>query len=172
MAPVTGRLRSRRGFFVPPADTLEECFWLRVDRGDGCWLWTGSTTRAGYGCLTFRQRHYYAHRLAWSLANGEAVPQGHYICHRCDNPPCVRPEHLFLGTPTENALDCIRKGRARRVPVRGERNLKAKLTEVMVCEARTRVMQGERKVDLAREYGVSQSALGEAVNGRTWGHVR
>jgi len=91
-------------------------FWKHVpeDQG-GCWLWRSSKMRTGYGTLCIwsegRPKNVYAHRIMWELTNGCTAPKGQYICHYCDNPQCVRPDHLFLGTPTDNIKDCWTKGR-------------------------------------------------------------
>ena len=85
-------------------------FWNRVEKTEGCWLWRGSRTTAGYGNVRVGPKNKYAHRLAWELTNG-AIPNGLHVCHRCDNPPCVRPDHLFLGTGKDNARDSMQKGR-------------------------------------------------------------
>jgi hypothetical protein len=89
-------------------------FWDRVDRSGDCWRWTGARNANGYGILTRRRlnlRSVLAHRYSWMLANGP-IPAGLHVLHRCDNPPCVRPGHLFLGTDADNNADMRRKGRA------------------------------------------------------------
>lgn len=90
-------------------------FWSHVaSRADGCWEWTGARGRAGYGYFSIKDRRFFAHRLAFALVNGP-IPPGLFVCHRCDNPPCCRPDHLFLGTTRDNVVDAMRKGRRRSV---------------------------------------------------------
>jgi hypothetical protein len=93
---------------LPPS--LAEAFWARVARTAGCWEWTGAL-RGGYGHLVVAGSDMAAHRLAWELANGTGVPNGRVVCHRCDNPRCVRPDHLFVATQRQNIRDAVRKGR-------------------------------------------------------------
>jgi HNH endonuclease len=83
-----------------------------IDKSDNCWEWTASTTKQGYGHLTFRYRTLYAHRAMWECINGE-IPDGLDVLHKCDNPPCVNPDHLFLGTHQDNMKDRDLKGRGR-----------------------------------------------------------
>lgn len=93
---------------VPP---IEERFWAKVNKTETCWLWTGAKQRLGYGHISIgNDRFTSAHRLAYELANGP-IPDGLFACHRCDNPACVRPDHLFLGTQQDNLRDAWRKGR-------------------------------------------------------------
>lgn len=86
-------------------------FWDRVLIGDGCWEWQGAKGTFGYGAVNvWPRRQMTAHRRAWELWHGP-IPEGAHVLHRCDNPPCVRPDHLFLGAPADNVDDMIAKGR-------------------------------------------------------------
>src|SRR5262245_17887722 len=103
---------------------LAERFWPKVDKrgADDCWPWMASTMRGGYGEIRISRRYVPAHRVAYELTIGP-IPDGQLCCHRCDNPPCCNPGHLFLGTTAENNADCLIKGR--HVPPRGEMSGKA-----------------------------------------------
>lgn len=104
------------------------------------------------------------------MANGP-IEGGLWVLHRCDNPPCVRPEHLFLGTAKDNTQDMIRKGRAGRAAPRGERVASAKLTDAQVIEIRERFAGGELRNALAAEFGLDPGSVGNILAGRTWRHV-
>jgi hypothetical protein len=89
-------------------------FWAKVDRSGGpevCWLWTAGTKSSGYGEFSFQGGSRPAHQVAWELANGEPFPEGMFGCHHCDNPPCVNPAHIFVGTTADNMHDALSKGR-------------------------------------------------------------
>jgi len=85
-------------------------FWDKVDKTGECWIWTASKYLNGYGQFRFDGKNWGAHRMAWLLTNGE-IPDGMLVCHTCDNPSCIRPAHLFIGTQKQNMRDCIDKGR-------------------------------------------------------------
>ncbi len=152
-------------------------FWSKVDKSGECWLWTASRKPNGYGQFTKKPLVFYAHRVAYEATYGP-IPDGLNVCHRCDNPPCVRPDHLFLGTPLDNTRDKIAKGRARYgrggggVRHRGEQSPQSKLTETTVRAIRRAYACGAHQASLAREYGVSARAIAFAVQGITWAHVQ
>ena len=93
-------------------------FWSHIDKSGECWIWTGAKTRGGYGHLNYQKRYYRAHRLAWILTFGP-IPEPSWgeseleVCHKCNNPACVRPDHLFLGTHGDNIRDMWKKGRGK-----------------------------------------------------------
>jgi transposase-like protein len=136
----------------------------------GCQLWLGAN-KNGYGYLKINQKKVYAHRLAWELANGP-IPDGHYVCHRCDNPSCINPAHLFVGTPTENSEDMRRKGRSTdgqpRPYLFGERHTNAKYTDAQV---RAVLADSGRTVDIARRHGMPPNTVSGMRNGKSWRHL-
>ena len=161
--------------------TKDDAFWSKVDRSGECWVWTGYRLKSGYGSLHIRPRRLLAHRYSWELANGP-IPAGQYVCHTCDNPPCVRPDHLFLGTSHDNHADMLAKGRgatgdrngSRRKPHRlphGEAHWATPLTADDVRAIRRRYAAGEYGKDLAVEYGVGRTAISHIVNRIVWRHV-
>lgn len=98
-------------------DAAKHFFEAHIQKTDSCWLWTGSKTSFGYGQMSFgphdgSRRTWPAHKVSWMLHKGD-IPDGLFVCHQCDNPPCVNPDHLFLGTAGDNTRDCISKGRDR-----------------------------------------------------------
>jgi hypothetical protein len=142
---------------------------------DGCWLWTKrSTTSYGYGQLWEGRKRWEAHRLSWTIHRGP-IPAGMCVCHRCDVPQCVNPDHLFLGNQRDNLRDMLLKGRAhegyRKEPPNGVMNHKAKLTDDDIREIRRRYMSGESLRQLGRAYNVWFTTIHQIVLRKTWPHV-
>lgn len=133
-------------------------------RPNECWEWPHARTPRGYGRQVYGGRIEYAHRLSHRAFNGP-IPAGQHVCHRCDNPPCWNPAHLFAGTGNANVRDRDIKGRV----CRGERHHSAKLTEEDVREIRASGLSGPA---LAAQYGVKPSAIYKLLDGRSWKHVK
>lgn len=161
--------------------TLEERLHARLDKSvgpDGCWVWTGSTTRGefGYGQIgevkDGRRRCWLTHRLAMSLHLGRDLAAEECVLHRCDNPPCCNPTHLFLGDRNDNAKDKVAKGRQRNGIVPGERHGMSKMTDDDVRELRRSYAAHEAsQPELAKRFGITQSSVWAIVHRRTWRHV-
>jgi hypothetical protein len=145
-------------------------FWSKTEQQGECIVWTGTRTRFGHGKFCTGphggQKHHHAHRWIWEHLHG-ALGEGLVVRHRCDNPPCVNPEHLTPGTQRENVGDAIDRGRF----TVGERNGNARLTEEVVRDIRHRVALGERPVDVARSLSISRTLVWQVVHRRLWGHV-
>lgn len=135
----------------------------------GCWLWTGAKSSSGYGHLGIKGKNVKSHRLSWLLFHGK-IPDGMEVCHTCDNPACVNPNHLFLGTHQENMEDMKNKGRAVGFP--GEFNPKAKLCYTEVLEIRKIWDNNKSKYgllkSLSHEYDIPLSTMAKIVNHTTW----
>lgn len=149
---------------------LETRFWAKVERWEGCWVWLAHRDKAGYGRFSLHGRPALAHRVAYELSVGP-VPPGLSVMHLCDNPQCVNPDHLRVGTHAENMADMKRKGRCHSRGLPGERNGFAKLTEPQVHAIRERYAAGNTQVAIARDLGVDPTTVGLVVRGKRWTHV-
>lgn len=157
---------------------VELRFWDKVKKSEseeGCWEWTAFKSR-GYGTFSWweRGKTMRAHRAAWVITNGE-IPSGLYVCHHCDNPICVRPSHLFLGTQKDNMMDCFSKGRGYKPRPsnhrRGEDVNTARFTEEKVFQMRRMKLKGVSPFRISKWLGTNHRTVRLAVNGETWKHV-
>lgn len=148
----------------------EERFWARVAKSEKCWEWGGSRNQLGYGSFSaLGRKTELAHRTSWRFAHGDAGAAR--VCHSCDNPPCVRPDHLFLGSDLDNMADMVAKGRQARSS--GEKNGMAKLTNFQVAALKAKYLPGEtRIVDLAQEFGITFGQVWQIVSGKKRRSVR
>ena len=141
---------------MPVHISILTSFWKKVDK-DGplhpicgqCWIWTAFKNKDGYGVF----RGIGAHRVSWKIHNGR-IPDGLMVLHKCDNPGCIRPDHLFTGTDSDNIADSLAKGRY----PEGETSYAAKLTKKQVNDIRSRYRRG-LGASLAREFGVTRMAI-------------
>jgi hypothetical protein len=156
--------KPKRGQFnaMPLVERME----AQTEKSAGCWLWTGARNRQGYGHVGDHYHTRFAHRVAYELARGP-IPDGLMICHRCDNPRCVNPAHLYAGTAVDNARDAVDRGRMR--SARGEEHYSARLSEQQVTEILRSVESGK---DLAARLGVAKSTISMIRTGRNWKHLR
>lgn len=141
-------------------------FWRHVEKSEGCWEWTSYRAPKGYGRASYRDIGVAAHRLSYEINVGP-IPDGLMVCHKCDNPPCVRPDHLFLGTNAENQRDASRKGRLKGRHA-GELHPTARLTERDVLAIR-RSRDPIRVI--AQTYGIARSTVTSVRSGRSWKHL-
>jgi len=141
-------------------------FWNKVDKSGDCWEWTGFKHK-GYGRFSVGVRRLRSHRVAWELTHGP-IPDGMLVLHTCDNPGCVNPDHLFLGTQADNMADMVSKGRQPFVKVLGEGVGTSKLAEDQVRSIRS---DPRSQRAIARDYGVSQTAISEIKNRKRWRHI-
>lgn len=153
---------------------IADRFWPKVDAHEPheCWLWRGTRNADGYGMLfnskTAGPRVLSAHRISWRLHHGE-IPAGLHVLHRCDNPPCVNPAHLWLGTQADNNRDRDQKGRCgakggHAAPQGGEANGNCKLSDEAVARIRARYAAGDAsQQQIAAEFGVGQSQVSRIV---------
>jgi len=148
-------------------DDLNYWFWPQVKKSDTCWNWLASPERT-YGAVFFNGRKQQAHRVSYQLFRGE-IPDGLNVCHKCDNPKCVNPEHLFLGTQQDNIDDMMRKGRHRsfNIPF-GSNSGRSKLTEEQALEI---IGSDLSMSELAKQYGMSRSGIRYIKARIGWKHL-
>lgn len=144
---------------------LDDRFWSKVQKSDNCWVWIGTCSPDGYGKFKYKRVWWSTHRIVaasmWPLAPGM------HVCHHCDNRPCVRPDHLFIGTRSDNMRDAVRKGR-HGMRVHPEM---AKLTADKVRQIRQASANGEKTPAIAERFGITGGHVRAVVTRKSWAHV-
>lgn len=165
--PTAKFLRGHHWKTQPP----ETRFWPNVEKTDSCWHWTGqSSGKLGYGRIAWARSFVLAHRVSWEIHHGP-IPAGLFVCHRCDTPSCVRPDHLFLGTPADNTRDMLAKGRhhASHAPrLAGEAHPQARLTQADVAEIRRQRANNVPLGVIAAAFHISKGHVCRIVLGHVW----
>jgi len=162
---------SNRPLLIRATSELAARFWPKVRRAglNECWEWQGKRSNKGYGVFWFNGRVLRANRVAVALACGSIADA--FALHRCNNPSCCNPVHLYIGGPRANILQCVNDGRYVKHGCRGEDSGKAKLTEVDVQEIHRLYAAGETQRVIARKFCISKSQVGAIIRGEQWKHL-
>ena len=151
-----------------------ERFWKKVEKTESCWLWTGANTKKGYGRFKIKAKLHSPHRVSLSLSIG-SICLDKQVCHKCDNPSCVRPDHLFEGTRSDNMKDAFSKGRLPGFTVHisraGESSQNSKLTENQVREIKKRLANKEKASVIAKDYTIHERTISNIKLNKTWNSV-
>jgi hypothetical protein len=159
-ARVLGRTGKKKRTAQMRLAGAEGRFWAKVQKGDGCWLWTGAKNPSGYGQFSYNGLPMLAHRVSLNLS-GTPVGRHDFACHKCDVRACVRPDHLYVGTPRSNSIDMVTRGRGA--------NQKIPIT--MVNVVRRLRAEGVAVNVIARAFEVHHAAITQLLSGETWAHV-
>lgn len=143
---------------------MTKTFWEKVNKTKNCWEWIGAKTDFGYGMIKRKGRKVVMHRFSWELHKGK-IPKGLFVLHKCDNPPCVNPDHLFLGTQKDNMQDMFKKGRANHKS--GEKAPHSKLKDVQINKIRELWKTGKYvQREIAKVFSIDQSLVSMIVNNK------
>ncbi len=149
--------------------SLKERFYskFKINGKSGCWEWTATKFPKGYGCFKLNGKSIGAHRVSYEIHNGK-IDEKKVICHHCDNPSCVNPDHLFMGTQKENLLDRKLKGRS----IFGERNGRCKLKHEQVNKIRALLSNKIDQRIIAKQFGVCQTNISRIKMNESWNHIK
>jgi hypothetical protein len=148
-----------------PPQTKETFYKNVIKQSNGCWEWQKSLHTFGYGVTSYKNKYWGAHRL--SLVFEGIDPTGYYVCHSCDNPKCVNPAHLFLGTHNDNMKDMRKKNR----DPKGSQCNKSNLTDQDILDIRQAKENGVTGIELSKKYKVSAPSIYNICNKKTWTHI-
>lgn len=156
-------------------DFLTKKLFERTEKTDSCWNWTGAK-RNGYGSIKVKGKMMDMHRLSFMLHKGE-IPKGIFVCHHCDNPSCVNPDHLFLGTPKDNMQDCLKKGRMK-IPEghkfeNGNIPVNRKLTEEQVKEIKLLLKTSKHLLvnEIAEIFNIKRTVVSDIIRGKSYKNI-
>lgn len=154
--------------WMPSADLLLR-FKAKIapESQSGCWMWIGAVLHRGYGAFKLDRATVRAHRFSWLIHFG-TIPKGLNVLHRCDAPLCVNPQHLFLGTQSDNMRDMRQKGRGKTPRLRMERHPMAKINMSIAEEIRAKRREGATEPELMREYAVARTTITDVCRGKRW----
>jgi hypothetical protein len=159
------------GVYERKKNPVEKRFWSKInkDTESGCYEWKGNLDKNEYGRFKVNYKDVRAHRFSYELHHGE-IPEGMLVLHSCDNPKCVNPNHLSIGTHKENMLD--RNNKNRQYKPKGSLHHNSKLTEEKVLIIKSKLISGEKEVDIAKEFNVSKRTIEHIKSGYSWSHVQ